>query len=140
MQIKAGVYNMAFELHDVNLCDIDAVSAALDKASADAVAGGKIMTLIRLAYYLGVGRHTVGDISKGAVTTFRGRKIPEEVSSAIKKAADYCELCVADAGFAARNPAMSIFVLKANHDYDDKPASVISANTVIFSGTDNIAD
>ena len=131
---------MAFELHDVNLCDASAVEAALDKASSDAVADGKVMTMIRIAYYLGVGRHAIGDIANGGKTKFKGREIPPEVVSTIKKAADYCELCVADAGFAARNPAMSIFMLKANHDYDDKPAAAISANTIIFSGTDNIAD
>ena len=131
---------MAFELHDVNLCDASAVEAALDKASSDAVADGKVMTMIRIAYYLGIDRHSVGEIAKGSMTTFNKRKIPEEAVTAIKKAADYCELCVADAGFAARNPAMSIFMLKANHDYDDKPAAAISANTIIFSGTDNIAD
>ena len=131
---------MAFELHDVNLHDVDAVRDALDKASEQAEIDGKVMTQIRLAYVLGQCRRDISEIINGHKTKYKGKEIPLEVCNIIKKAAEYCELCVSDAGFAARNPAMSIFVLKAIHNYDDKPAAAISANTVIFSGIDNIAD
>lgn len=131
---------MAFELHDVNLHDVNAVRDALDKASEQAESDGKVMTQIRLAYVLGTNKQTISEILNGHLVKYKGRNIPQEVIELIKKAAEYCELCVSDAGFAARNPAMAIFVLKAIHNYDDKPAAAISANTIIFSGTDNIAD
>ena len=131
---------MPFHCVDVNLFDPAAVRQALDKASKQAEKEGKTMTLIRLAYHLGISREVLCNIAKREQTTFDGKKLPEEVIDLLKKAADYCEMCVADAGFAAKNPAMAIFVLKANHSYDDRPPPAIAANTVIFVGEDEISD
>ncbi len=131
---------MPFEVHEVNLFDPAAVRQALINASKQAEKEGKTMTLIKLAYNLGISRGVLCNIAKREQTEFGGKKLPEEVIDLLKKAADYCEMCVADAGFAAKNPAMSIFVLKANHGYDDKPVPAISANTVVFIGEDDIPD
>ena len=131
---------MPFEVNEVNLFDPDAVWDALKKASEEAEKEGKTMTLIRLAYNLGISRQVLCEIAKEGKTEFGGKKLPEEVIDLLKKAADYCEMCVTDTGFAAKNPAMAIFVLKANHGYDDKPVPAIAANTVIFVGEDNIPD
>jgi len=131
---------MPFQSVEVNLFDSDAVRKALINASEQAEKEGKTMTLIRLAYHLGISRDVLCNIAKREQTMFGGKKLPEEVIDLIKKAADYCEMCVADAGFAAKNPAMAIFILKANHGYDDKPAPAILANTVVFLNEDNIPD
>ena len=131
---------MAFELHDCDLRDFDVVKAGLEEASEQAEAEGKVMTQIRLAYSLGLCKQTLSEIVNGHKVNYKGFEIPQEVHELIKKAVEYCELCVSDAGFAARNPAMSIFVLKAVHGYDDKPASAIQANTVVFIGEDKIPD
>ena len=131
---------MPFQSVEVNLFDSDAVRKALINASEQAEKEGKTMTLIRLAYHLGISRDVLCNIAKREQTEFGGKKLPEETVSLLKKAADYCEMCVADAGFAAKNPAMSIFVLKANHGYDDKPPPAIAASTVVFLGEDSIPD
>ena len=123
---------MPFELHEVNLFDPDAVWDALKKASEEAEKEGKTMTLVKLAYNLGISRQVLCEIAKEGKTEFGGKKLPNETINLLKKAADYCEMCVADAGFAAKNPAMSIFILKSNHSYDDRPVPAISANTVVF--------
>jgi len=131
---------MPFQSVEVNLFDSDAVRKALINASEQAEKEGKTMTLVKLAYNLGISRQVLCEIAKEGKTTFDGKKLPNETTNLLKKAADYCEMCVADAGFAAKNPAMAIFVLKANHGYDDKPVPAISANTVVFVGEDNIPD
>lgn len=131
---------MPFHCVDVNLFDPAAVRQALINASEQAEKEGKTMTLIKLAYNLGISREVLCNIAKREQTEFGGKKLPEETVNLLKKAADYCEMCVADAGFAAKNPAMAIFVLKANHGYDDKPAPAFAANTVVFLSEDNIPD
>jgi len=131
---------MPFQSVEVNLFDSDAVRKALINASEQAEKEGKTMTLIRLAYHLGISRQVLCEIAKEGKTMFGGKELPNETTTLLKKAADYCEMCVADAGFAAKNPAMAIFVLKANHNYDDKPAPAILANTVVFVGEDDIPD
>ena len=130
---------MAFQVHEIDLLDEDVVKAALVNESEQAVSEGKVMTIVRLAYTLGLSRQRLSEIINGHRVKFKGVEIPQAITDLIKKAADYCELCVTDAGFAARNPAMAIFVLKAIHQYDDKPQSGANNVTVIISDK-NIPD
>lgn len=131
---------MAFEVYDVNLHDVDAVMKALKEASAQAKEEGRVMTQIRLAYMLGLSKNIFGDILNDRRVVYKGRKVSAEVVGLIKKAAEYCELCVSDSGFAARNPAMSIFVLKAVHGYDDKPQSGANNSVTVVINDSNIPD
>ena len=131
---------MPFAVHEVNLCDYDAVLQALTDASIEADQQGKIMTIERIAYVLGLNFQRLSEILNDKRVEYKGKEIPIEVIGILKKAADYCRMAVMDAGFVAKNPAMHIFVCKANYNYDDKPAPAIAANTVVFVGEDNIPD
>ena len=131
---------MPFAVHEVNLCDYDAVLKALTDASIEADRQGKIMTIERIAYVLGLNFQRLSEILNDKRVEYKGKEIPIEVRDTLKKAADYCRMAVVDAGFAARNPAMHIFICKANYGYDDKPAPAIAANTVVFVGEDDIPD
>jgi len=131
---------MPFEVHEVNLCDYDAVLQALTDASIEADQQGKIMTIERIAYVLGLHFQRLSEILNDKRTEYNGKDIPKEVIGILKKAAGYCRMAVMDAGFVAKNPAMHIFVCKANYGYDDKPAPAIAANTVIFVGEDEIPE
>ena len=131
---------MPFAVHEVNLCDYDAVLQALQNASDEAENQKKIMTLERVAYALGLDFQVLSEILHDKRTKYKSKEIPAMVIETLKKAADYCRMAVVDAGFTARNPAMHIFLCKANYNYDDRPAPAIAANTVVFVGEDNIPD
>jgi len=134
------VSRMPFAVHEVNLCDYDAVLQALTDASIEADRQGKIMTLERIAYVLGLNFQVLSEILHDKRIKYKDKEIPAIVIETLKKAADYCRMAVVDAGFTARNPAMHIFLCKANYHYDDKPAPAIAANTVIFIGEDEIPE
>jgi DNA-binding XRE family transcriptional regulator len=131
---------MPFEIYDVDLHDYDAVAMALDKASHEAEERGKVMTQVRLGYVLGLNKQTMSEILNGHTVKYKGKNIATNVIELIKKSAEYCELCVSDAGFTARNPAMAIFVLKAVHGYDDKPQTGANSSVTVIINDKDIPD
>jgi hypothetical protein len=140
VHLTGGMMIMAFEVHEVDLHDIDAVMSALDKASEQAEANGKIMTQLRLGCVLGLNKQVMSEILYGHTVKYKGKNIATNVIELMKKSAEYSELCVSDAGFAARNPAMAIFVLKAVHGYDDHPQSGANNNINITFNDKDIPD
>lgn len=114
----------------------DAIQSAKEQAASEGIP----LTMSAVAVALGVNRQRLSEIVNGRREDYAGDKIAQSAVDLLQKIDAQCEDSLVRHGFKAKNPLFDMFILKCHHAYNDRPAPLINADTVIFSGEDKIQD